>query len=107
MDLIRFVRLLPEESFQELREAVNTRLGLVNSELTDGEKEVVREKSRVIECIKAVRVRTGWTRFVARYRQAVENKEPEFEFEGNSYVTGFAKHFVKFHGPKFTGKGKQ
>jgi ribosomal protein L7/L12 len=59
MDLIQFVNSLPESSFAELREAVNTRLGLVNSELTDGEKEMVREKSRVIECIKAVRVRTG------------------------------------------------
>lgn len=48
--------------------------------------------------------RESWARLKARHAHAVANKEDTFEFEGETYVTSFAKYFIEFHDEKFGGK---
>lgn len=42
-----------------------------------------------------------FNRLKAAHKKAVEEKQEQFTFEGEVFVTAFAKYFIEHHQPKF------
>ena len=49
----------------------------------------------------------SFKKFRARYNEAIEKKEIQFTFEGNEYLTSYAKYVIEYLEPKFKTGGKK
>lgn len=45
----------------------------------------------------------SWRKLKEAYTKALEEEQESFVFEGNEYLTAFAKYFIEFHDHQFKG----